>query len=116
MNSNKRRLASFILLSVFVPMIILTSVHIHKPVTSDAEVCRLCLLHIQHPNHFQQHSAAFSQCLLCQLSSLPYVEPACIDLIAFTSFVSSVPDSFSREPSSTVKGVKSTRAPPYFLL
>ncbi len=67
----KRKIASWLLLAVFLPMTAVSSLHIHTLPSGTEEECPAC---VQHPCH--GHWISFSghayECVLCQFLSLTY--------------------------------------------
>ncbi len=72
MNTRTRRhIASWLLLAVFVPMLVLSSVHVHPATPLDADECAECLTH-HCGGHIGQHAVAFHACVLCQFLTLSF--------------------------------------------
>jgi hypothetical protein len=109
----RRKLMAWLLLSVFIPMVMLTSVHRHSAASRHNDVCELCVAHVHHAGHLQQHSAGTTECLLCQLGALPFVVPS---NIIFSAFISILFVGIFAPCSRLAKlraNAQSTRAPPY---
>lgn len=81
--ARRRKIISYILLSVFIPMMIIISTHIHQTVSGGNVVCQLCINHIHHAGHLSTQGTSFHDCLICQLYGLPYVTPAATVLTVF---------------------------------
>ena len=76
-----------LLLCVFLPVLIMSSVHIHQPSANSSVECYACLHHIHHDGHLTSASYSIDNCLLCHFLSLPYVAAAMVAvLFAVTSF------------------------------
>ncbi len=68
----KRHIASWILLAVFLPMLILSSVHIHHNAPASEELCSHCVQH--HCNgHLGQLTTSTHSCVICQFLTLSFV-------------------------------------------
>ena len=68
---NRRHIASWLLLAVFVPMLILSSLHEHDTSVSAAETeCVDCVHHSCH-GHLTQMASWTHDCVLCQFLTLP---------------------------------------------
>jgi hypothetical protein len=82
MNTRTSRLSAWLLLSVFVPMLLLSSLHIHEeaPVGNG---CAECVNHIPHHGHLSLDTIHLNDCVLCQFATLPF-------LMAATVFVAAV--------------------------
>ena len=66
----KRQIASWVLLAVFVPKTILSSIHIHHTGTDSDVDCTQCVDHHCSGHLSQQHDGVH-QCVLCQFLTLP---------------------------------------------
>ncbi len=80
----KRRRQRFarILLAVFLPMMMLSAVHVHEEVASLD--CEQCAQHVSHAGHVSAANSHTDNCVLCQFLTLPFV-PA---VVVGTLFVS----------------------------
>lgn len=82
-NANKKRkIVSWMLLAVFVPMLVLSSVHVHGYSNSLVDKCNECVQHHCH-GHLGQQTASLHECVLCQFLSLPMLTVAVLTLIIF---------------------------------
>lgn len=78
----KRHLAAWLLLAVYVPMLILSSMHVHGNVATGELACDECVQHQCH-GHLMQFSGDFHQCVICQILTLSYVAAAsCLFLLS----------------------------------
>ena len=73
--TKKQRLASWVLLAVFVLMLVFSSVHVHPGSVSTEAECAECVAH-HCQGHIGQFDVALGDCLLCQFLTLPYVTAA----------------------------------------
>ena len=80
----KRRVAAWVLLAVFLPMLLLASAHHHEPQASYDVACYACLHHLPHSGHLSAGSATGLSCVLCHFLSLPYVAAIVLAAIVFT--------------------------------
>ncbi len=67
----KRNIASWVLLAVFVPMLLISSFHIHES-SGGAYSCTECVHHVCH-GHLAQQSVHLNDCVLCQFLTLTFV-------------------------------------------
>ena len=75
MNLNtKRYIASWVLLAVFLPTLLLSSLHIHH-VSEDETSCTACVQHQCH-GHLSQLSDSLHHCVLCQFLTLSFMATA----------------------------------------
>lgn len=113
----KRKLDAWLLLLVFVPILLMASLHRHESDGGARDtVCYSCLHHTPHPSHMSGSAASWHQCVLCQFNTLPYVQSA----IAAFSFLSlpqpCIADAVTIHPSWQNEGANYLRAPPCTLL
>ena len=74
MNSTKRRhIASVVLLAVFLPMLLLSSLHVHPEAHLEDGDCKECVHHVPHAGHFTSGTSCSFDCVLCQFLSLPFL-------------------------------------------
>lgn len=109
---NKRQRYAWILLSIFVPMLMLASLHVHKQQADVSAECYSCLHHLHHSGHLQTTTFHGDNCVLCHFLSLPYLA-ATMGVIALMVGLhrqhTFLPVS---RPFAQPKGVASLRAPP----
>ena len=67
---NRRHIASWLLLAVFVPMLLLSSIHIHETGETVDTECVDCVHHSCH-GHLTQMASWTHDCVLCQFLTLP---------------------------------------------
>lgn len=71
-----------ILLSVFVPMLLLVTFHWHENEAGNADACVECVHHVPHSGHLTAQSLSIDNCLLCQFHALPYLPSAIVVVVA----------------------------------
>ncbi|MBR4645431.1 MAG: hypothetical protein IKO73_09860 [Bacteroidaceae bacterium] len=81
----KRYIASWILLVVFLPTLLLSSLHIHYESETYEESCTECVHHQCH-GHLSQLSDSMHHCVLCQFLTLTFVAGA-VGAVIYFSFV-----------------------------
>jgi len=109
--TKKQRIASWVLLAVFVPILVFSSVHIHPGSVSTEMECSECVAHHCH-GHIGQADVALGDCLLCQFLTLSYITAA---LAAITVFFNVLWILRSTLPCVAYHGEQSsiiTRGPP----
>ena len=104
--------SAWILLSVFLPMVLISSLHIHADYLSGTETCHDCMEHMVHNGHITDANSEVD-CPLCAFQSniyqpeeentVPFIQP-CTRLKA---------DIRILDVSLGVIVVQSTRAPPF---
>jgi hypothetical protein len=68
----KRHIASWVLLAVYLPMLIFSSLHVHQDTECGDTVCDECVQHQCH-GHLSPLSDGLHQCVLCQILTLSYI-------------------------------------------
>ena len=64
----KEKLSAWLLLSVFVPMVVLSSLHVHPDQILSTDTCHLCIDHVVHNGHISAIKAHVD-CPLCAFQS-----------------------------------------------
>ena len=67
----RRKIASWLLLAVFLPMLLLSSLHTHEPEFQEEE-CAECVHHQSCPGHLASGTLTLHECVLCQFLSLTF--------------------------------------------
>ena len=81
--SHKRRLSARLLLAVFVPMLLLASLHRHEsPVTVQDTSCYDCVHHVHHNGHLSANPQHAYSCVLCSFLTLPYLTPPAVAVLS----------------------------------
>ena len=111
---NRRHIASWWLLAVFVPMLLSSSLHIHEDGGAAAGTeCADCVHHNCH-GHLTQMATWTHDCMLCQFLTLTFVATAAVTLLIVHKVVSSRSDSLRRNVCAAYSGIVGLRAPPAF--
>ena len=112
MNVNrKRHIASWLLLAVFVPMLILSSLHVHEQVQKNIVDCKECV-DLGGRRIIKKLSMSMDDCVLCQFLMLTFVAGAALAVVFYRkSFV-----FHFAQPQCDVRlealGIPTLRAPP----
>ena len=77
----KRYIASWILLAVFLPMLVLSSLHVHHVEADDAS-CTACVQHQCH-GHLSQLSDSMHHCVLCQFLTLSFITTGLLAVVYY---------------------------------
>lgn len=107
-------MASWVLLVLFVPMLILSSVHVHSSSPSWGDACSDCVQHHCH-GHLGLQTASFHECVLCQFLTLPMLAVTAVALIVFHQVCIIRYALRQRVVHFDVCGIPSLRAPPVSL-
>ena len=107
----KRHIASWVLLAVYLPMLLVSSLHIHGEADAHETACAECVQHQCH-GHLSQLSDGMHQCVLCQILTLTYVATAAGVLLCYHPKRKAVYARYRQTPCLTYMGFISLRAPP----
>lgn len=106
----KRHIASWVLLAVYLPLLLLTSFHIHETDVRESE-CVECVHHQCH-GHLNQLSDGMHQCVLCQFLTISYVATATWTLLCHQPKHKIAYALYSQAVCLTPRGILKLRAPP----
>ena len=107
----KRQIAAFVMLAVFLPILLLSSIHVHESAESAEVTCVDCL-HNHCGGHLTQTTVHMDDCVLCQFLTLTFVATAAVSLIYINKVVSSRIDVQRRNVCVAYSGIVGLRAPP----
>lgn len=111
----KRQICAWLLLAVFLPMVALSSVHVHRHADASVTQCADCLTH-SCPGHLVVLDDHLGQCVFCQFLSLPYVAASVIAVIIYPDQHYKLSIVSSTAVLLRACGVPSLRAPPVSVL
>ena len=69
----RRQISSWVLLAVFLPMVLLSSLHVHPEAHLEGDDCKECVHHVPHAGHFGSQTLCSFDCVLCQFLALPFL-------------------------------------------
>jgi len=107
----KRHIASWMLLAVFVPMLLVSSIHVHELTNFDSGSCNECVQHHCH-GHLVELTASMHQCLLCQFLTLTFVAAAVFAVASFNKTFKFLIAQSHSDLRHDVCGIPLLRAPP----
>ncbi len=107
----RRHIASWLLLAVFVPVVVLSSLHIHKPAAGQPEACVECVHH-HCGGHIGVSTVAVHACVLCQFLTLPMLVAAECRVLPFVPRCKRICMAWHRGTTAAGSGVVGLRAPP----
>ena len=108
----RRHISAIVLLAVFLPMLLLSSFHVHPEAHIEGDACKECVHHIPHAGHFGSLTVCSFDCVLCQFLTLPFLVAP---LVVFTAkrWIHIAPQYLVEQGVvSGVRGVVFGRAPP----
>ena len=109
----KRHIASWILLAVFVPMVILSSLHAHESLEISQNNCKECVAHHCH-GHFVELTTTMHACVLCQFQTFSFVAAAIFAVVLFNKVTKTLLAQHLCNVHMDVCGIPTLRAPPVF--
>lgn len=68
--TTKRHISAIVLLAVFLPMLVLSSLHVHPETHLEDEHCEECMHHVPHAGHMGSQTTCSFDCVLCQFPTL----------------------------------------------
>ncbi len=107
-----RKIASRILLAIFLPMLMLSSVHVHKTTIAPDTECAQCVHHQCH-GHLTQQWGGSHPCLLCQFLTLSFVVTTAIVVTYYNNSNKKLYSHHQHKVYVDVMGLPALRAPPY---
>ena len=110
--ARQRRLFSRLLLIVFVSMLTLSAVHVHR--VEQLPVCLDCAHHVSHGGHLASGVSHPNDCLLCQLVSVPFVAAQTSAILFFVSSCKACVSWLTTYVIESVVLLKQPRGPPCF--
>ena len=75
-NLRRRHLYAWILLGVFLPMLVMASVHVHTAYEETAVSCPDCVHHVHHDGHLSSTMLSIDHCVLCHFLAFNYLQAA----------------------------------------
>ena len=73
----RRQISAYVLLAVFLPMLVLSSLHIHESAENAEASCTECVHH-HCGGHLTQMTKHMHECVLCQFLTLPMLVAAAV--------------------------------------
>ena len=110
--NKKRHIASWVLLAVFVPMLLLSSLHIHRHTLNIGIECVDCATHTPHAGHITDGAWHMDTCVLCQFLAIAFLAVAVFTVLPLQRLITYLSLASVQCVSSDVCGYKSVRAPP----
>ena len=108
--TQKRKIAARLLLAVFLPMLLLSSLHVH-PSGLSADSCTECVDH-HCGGHLGQKAPSLHDCVLCQLLTLPMLSAAVAVVAVALRVDNELPRQGRALRATSPAGTIVTRGPP----
>lgn len=109
--NTKRSFASWVLLAVFVPMLLFSSLHLHQDEQLTEAACAECVDH-HCAGHLGQTTVSFHPCVLCQFLSLPFLALTVATLFIYNKVCTTVYEALQCRHRVALPGAIGLRAPP----
>ena len=106
----RRNISAWALLAIFVPALLLTSLHRHGDAEDNG--CVECVRHQSHAGHIGQQTTCFTDCLMCQFFSLSYLGGSKAPLTLFPILFAVLLFFLQKLVSHDIAEQISPRAPP----
>ena len=111
--SRIRHIASWLLLAVFVPMLMLSSLHVHEISEAVGVECVECVTHTPHAGHFSGSTLHVDTCVLCQFLAISFLAAAMLAVLPFQRLIAYLSTTSVHRVTPDVCGLNSVRAPPF---
>jgi hypothetical protein len=108
----KRYIASWVLLAVFLPMLVLSSVHIHESNSFIEEECNECVQHHCH-GHLGELTTTMHACVLCQFLTLSFITTGFLAVVFYKKVYKTLFAQLQSDIHLEACGIPLLRAPPF---
>ena len=112
----KRHLAAWVLLAIFLPTLLLASLHVHSISGWHAGEYMECVNHQPHAGHITDGDICLDECVLCQFLGMSYMVATAPVIYLLATPIMAFPLDKPQHLCIRAKGIKSNRAPPLCLL
>ena len=114
--TRKQRLFAWMILSVYVPMVLLASLHVHSPISiSKAIDCVECHTAVHHSGHITTSNHHIDECLSCRFLSTQIDVPRTVISHVVKQVAAHLEYFLATEPVARVVAQPLLRAPPSIL-
>lgn len=108
----KEIISSWLLLWVFVPMVLLSSLHVHEAGMVVDQDCAECVSHTQHTGHLTIYKASVDDCVLCRFLGQEFVTVVKSLMLYVSCYVALVVVAVAAAPSRFIESAINRRGPP----
>jgi len=112
--SVRRKVFARILLSVFVPMLLMSVLHVHE--CNSIQTCSDCAHHVSHSGHLTAVASCDYDCVLCQFLSLPFVMALAVGVGGLLLYFKVLRQNIMENAPRGVVLIKKQRGPPGFAI
>ena len=110
----RRKVFARILLSVFVPMLLMSVLHVHE--CNSIQTCSDCAHHVSHSGHLTAVASCDYDCVLCQFLSLPFVMALAVGVGGLLLYFKVLRQNIMENAPRGVVLIKKQRGPPGFAI
>lgn len=71
MNRTVKKWIAWLLVAAYLPMLLVSVLHVHHVPGAEEAECYQCVRHIAHPAHFGEYHSDEQTCLYCHVLSMP---------------------------------------------
>lgn len=111
----KRQIAAFVMLAVFLPILLLSSIHVHESAESAEVTCVDCL-HNHCGGHLTQTTVHMDDCVLCQFLTLTMLTAVAVAVTLLIHVYKKCYAQLLYGHDAACCGAIVTRGPPAFLM
>ena len=111
---DKAYFSAWVLLAVFLPTVLLSSIHVHPELLMDGEPCHECIEHTVHNSHIAAIKSTID-CPLCAFQSSVFLVEQEYGLGISQTVTRMTIDIIAPSVTLGVTGLQPGRAPPYTL-
>jgi hypothetical protein len=104
-------MASWLLLAVFVPMVLLSSLHTHERAKTAENSCKECIAHHCH-GHIVEMTTTMHACVFCQFQTFSFVAAAVFAVVLYNKANKHPIAQRQIRMHLDVCGIPTLRAPP----
>ena len=111
--TQKRKIASRLLLAVFLPMLFIVSLHVHSSQASSEVACVECANHMPHAGHLTSGQDCVDNCVLCQILHTPVLPALAVVLVINIHLLYALRLDGCQSLLQRAEGIRLSRAPPF---
>ena len=112
--SIKRSVSAWLLLAVFLPALIVSSVHVHKDGHEEETECKQCTHHKVHSSHIAKTHLVMHDCLLCQILHLTFLPSSSTITLCPVRRIVALAPAWEQSVADRATAIHAPRAPPLF--
>ena len=109
---DNRHIAGLILLAVYLPILLVASLHTHTDSPFNTAECPQCESHQDCPGHITDAKITLHECVLCQFLTLPYMSATVLVAVIVNPTETISRGTEIQSVCRQVHGIVGLRAPP----